>query len=71
MVALYMSIFTTSQPSGTEVGVSDVIFLLSKVVEPTSPGMATMMLREGTEMLFVSSWLHDVMMPANASIATM
>ena len=43
----------------------------SKVVEPVSPGIDTRMLFEGTLRLLVSFWLHDVMMPTKASIATM
>jgi hypothetical protein len=62
---------TTSQPLGVDVGVSDVMLLLSKVVEPISPGIDTKMLLEGTLRLFVSFWLHDAMMPAKASIAAM
>jgi hypothetical protein len=64
-----MSLIT--QPLGVDIGTSDVMLLLSKVVEPVSPGIDTRMLFEGTLRLLVSFWLHDVMMPTKASIATM
>jgi hypothetical protein len=64
-------ISTTSQPTGVEVAVSEVMLLLSKVVDPISPGIETIMLFERTVRLLVSSLLHDAtkVIAARATIA--
>jgi hypothetical protein len=71
MVEVYMLISTTSQPSGVEVAVREVMLLLSNVVDPISPGIETRMLFEGTAKSLVSSRLHDATMviAARATIA--
>jgi hypothetical protein len=59
IVLLYISIFVTDQPLGTDVGTTELMLYSSKLVEPEPPGTATTIPLDGTTKRSVSSFLHD------------
>ena len=58
IVPSYIFILSTTQPLGIDVAVMDVIFELSNVVVPLSPGFETMMPLAGTLNEYTSLFLH-------------